>query len=148
MKEPNVSAELKDLKENYMDLYFPDTVTVNSTNKGFVKYYSTFDTITKKLFEGEDTLRMITLYTRKNKSFVTNNIEELLKTVAKDSFYPRKSDIDNNNYIIHFEQKFTNVGKCYLEGLFRDEVYFLENSPLRVLTKYSYVSKPVYVIDK
>ncbi|WP_053970779.1 hypothetical protein [Mangrovimonas sp. ST2L15] len=132
---------------NYVELFFPDTVIINKEVKGFVKYNSSFDTITKNLFEGNDTLRMVSLYIRKNTNYVIDNKDDLLVAKKKDSFYPNKNDIKTGNPVIHFSKNFDSIGKYYLEGLIKDEVMISYKDSLRLLERSSFVSKTIYVIN-
>ncbi|RSK41410.1 hypothetical protein [Mangrovimonas spongiae] len=149
-KEIKNIEESQKVKESFISLTFPDTVEINEDVKGYVEYYSAFDTITKKLYEGEDTLRIITMYIKQNEIFIPNNTKGLLNSKVKDSFYPRKEDVKERNPIIHFSKKFGSEGKHYLEVLLRDEVLIdtADTKSLRLLEKHLFISKPIYVKNK
>lgn len=139
-------AKTNNHREYYLDVYFPDTVTINNTYEGNIVYKGILDTITTKLFVEGNSMRLLTLYLKNNKTLIKSSYNHILKSKEKDTFYPSKNE---NNYDIFFEYKFKNLGINYLEGILEDEVYLNTNdtSKLRIITKYNHITLPVFVTD-
>lgn len=147
-KRNNILNENNDynvnIREYFLDFYFPDTVNIKHVYEGKIIYKGVLDTITSKLFVKGDTLRIITLYIKDNIKYIKDDYEHILKSQVSDTFYANKGSND-----ILFEYSFNKLGVNYLEGVLEDEVYITasDTSEVRIITKYNHITLPVFVTD-
>jgi hypothetical protein len=92
---------------------FPDTVLVNKSYDGVVKYRSLLDTVTTN-FDDKKKDRYVILYLA-----TINKPYEDYKELKKKS---KKFGADNNREISFYDIKFDKVGTYYLDGIINDYV--------------------------
>ena len=128
---------------------FPDTVFVNKSYDGKIKYKGIFDTITTNVQEEIDGKNRYIVYALTK----TNNVnydEGHVKKMRLDTF----GAIDHNTIPFH-KIKFSQVGTHYIDGMITDQVLIDSSSiekkssdMVRLLTKEVRATKKVYVIKK
>lgn len=111
-KEKNVSKqEIK--KQIDYKIEFPDTVYINNTYNGVIKYKSVLDTITTSFDDKKKNRYVIFYLTIVDKP---DPDYKHLKKIAK------KFGADNNREISIYDIKFTKTGVYYIDGIINDYV--------------------------
>ncbi|WP_412560632.1 hypothetical protein [Winogradskyella sp. MIT101101] len=135
--------ELNNDKEYYLDLYFPDTVSINNIYEGEIIYMSPLDTITTEILKKGDTMRIMALFLKDNERHIKDSYEHILNSKEIDTFIP------NNSNNIPIKYKFKKLGVNYLEGVLEDKVYLKDSdtSKLRIISRHSHITLPIFVTD-
>jgi len=143
----NIIEGNTDIKSDEIIFVFPDTVLVNNSYSGEIRYINAFDTITTVLYQKLGTYRYINYAFTGTKTIGYDS--EHLKTKFKDTVWAT-----NNRSIPIKDIWFENVGSYYFDGIIFDEV-FIENgfkndkgeSTARRLTNEIRLVKKVVVVD-
>lgn len=132
-------------RKTFFDFYFPDTVHIDKTYDGLILYKSYLDTLTPKIYEERDTMRLLSfhLVKMKNDTYIID-FKDIIESEKADVFAAKSKDS------IPFKVKFEKTGEHYLEGVLKDEVYYAtqdQDHPLEILRKFKHVKFPVFVTD-
>lgn len=128
---------------------FPDTVYVNETNEGKIKYKGILDTIATEFdFKNEKKSRYIIYSYTKAKSI--NYTDKALSQMTLDTI----GAVDSNTILLS-GIKFNQLGTYYIDGIINDSAYLSANEKdkdgedlMRVITNEVRATHKVVVIEK
>lgn len=109
----NLERKKNTKKQIEYTIEFPDTVYLNKTYNGIIKYKSVLDTITTSFDDKKKNRYVIFYLTIVDKP---DSDYKHLKKVAK------KYGADNNREISIYDIKFTKTGTFYIDGIINDYV--------------------------
>lgn len=144
-KKIKTSVKQKNLKPD-IDFNFPDTVYLNKSYNGVIKYkgrvLDTFNILPNSDLDKDGKARFVFYRLTKTKT----------KSISDELIFNNK-EVDTlisktNTEILIKNIKFTETGVNYIDGLLTDEVYIaIENEELRIITKEYRITKKVIVVD-